>query len=102
MPKLSAGLLLYRIQDGSVEVLIAHPGGPFWAKKDEGAWSIPKGEYTEGEGPWDAARRGFQEELGKPGPLRSPHRFPASEAAQRKAHHGIRRLGRSRSRRHRQ
>ena len=68
MPKLSAGLLLYRFNDGSVEVLIGHPGGPFWAKKDDGAWSIPKGEYTEGEDPWHAARREFEEELGKPPP----------------------------------
>jgi predicted NUDIX family NTP pyrophosphohydrolase len=44
VPKLSAGLLLYRVRDGIVEVLIAHPGGPFWARKDDGAWSIPKGE----------------------------------------------------------
>ena len=68
MSKLSAGLLLYRCKDGFVEVLIAHPGGPFWAKKDEGAWSIPKGEYVEGEDPWPAARREFEEELGKPPP----------------------------------
>jgi predicted NUDIX family NTP pyrophosphohydrolase len=68
MPKLSAGLLLYRISDGTVEVLIGHPGGPFWAKKDDGAWSIPKGEYTDGEDPWAAARREFEEELGKSPP----------------------------------
>jgi predicted NUDIX family NTP pyrophosphohydrolase len=68
MPKMSAGLLLYRFNDGFVEVLIAHPGGPFWAKKDDGAWSIPKGEYVEGEDPWLAARREFEEELGKPPP----------------------------------
>ena len=68
MPRLSAGLLLYRVVDGSVEVLIGHPGGPFWAKKDDGAWSIPKGEYTDGEDPWAAARREFEEELGKPAP----------------------------------
>ena len=68
MPKLSAGILLYRFNDGLVEVLIAHPGGPFWAKKDEGAWSIPKGEYVEGEDPWAAAQREFEEELGKPPP----------------------------------
>jgi predicted NUDIX family NTP pyrophosphohydrolase len=68
MSKLSAGLLLYRFKDGFVEVLIAHPGGPFWAKKDEGAWSIPKGEYVAGEDPWPAARREFEEELGKPPP----------------------------------
>jgi predicted NUDIX family NTP pyrophosphohydrolase len=65
MPKRSAGLLLYRINDGAVEVLIGHPGGPFWAKKDDGAWSIPKGEYADGEDPWLAARREFEEELGK-------------------------------------
>ncbi len=68
MPKLSAGLLLYRSLDGVVEVLIGHPGGPFWARKDEGAWSIPKGEYTEGEDPWTVAQREFEEELGKPPP----------------------------------
>ena len=54
--------------DGDVEVLIGHPGGPFWARKDDGAWSIPKGEYTEGEDPWVAAQREFEEELGKPPP----------------------------------
>ncbi len=68
MPKLSAGLLLYRFTGASVEVLIGHPGGPFWAKKDDGAWSIPKGEYVEGEDPWQTARREFEEELGKPPP----------------------------------
>ena len=68
MSKLSAGLLLYRVNDGVLEVLIGHPGGPFWAKKDDGAWSIPKGEYTDGEDPWAAARREFEEELGKPSP----------------------------------
>lgn len=65
MPKLSAGLLLYRVVDGVVEVLIGHPGGPFWARKDDGAWSIPKGEYLEGEDPWTVAKREFEEELGK-------------------------------------
>lgn len=49
MPKLSAGVLLYRARAGVVDVLLAHPGGPFWAGKDDGAWSIPKGEYTGGE-----------------------------------------------------
>ena len=68
MPKLSAGLLLYRARDGVVEVLIAHPGGPFWARKDDGAWSIPKGEYTDGEDPWAAAQREFGEEIGLPVP----------------------------------
>jgi predicted NUDIX family NTP pyrophosphohydrolase len=69
VPKLSAGLLLYRIIDGELEVLIGHPGGPFWARKDDGAWSIPKGEYTEGEDPWTVAQREFFEELGKKAPV---------------------------------
>lgn len=68
MPKLSAGLLLYRERGGVVEVLIAHPGGPFWARKDDGAWSIPKGEYDDGDDPWSAAQREFSEELGLPVP----------------------------------
>jgi predicted NUDIX family NTP pyrophosphohydrolase len=68
VPKLSAGLLLYRTANGVVEVLIGHPGGPFWARKDDGAWSIPKGEYTEDEDPWPAAQREFAEELGMPAP----------------------------------
>jgi predicted NUDIX family NTP pyrophosphohydrolase len=68
MPKLSAGVLLYRVRDRVVEVLIAHPGGPFWARKDDGAWSIPKGEYTDGEDPWTVAQREFSEELGLPVP----------------------------------
>ena len=63
-PSSARVLLLYRTRDGVVEVLIAHPGGPFWARKDNGAWSIPKGEYTDGEDPWAAARREFSEELG--------------------------------------
>jgi len=68
VPKLSAGLLLYRVVDGELEVLLGHPGGPFWARKDEGAWSIPKGEYDEGEDPWAVAQREFEEELGKRAP----------------------------------
>ncbi|MGV0490172.1 NTP pyrophosphohydrolase [Mycobacterium kansasii] len=68
MPRLSAGLLLYRAPAGAVDVLIAHPGGPFWARKDVGAWSIPKGEYPDGDDPWLAARREFTEELGLPVP----------------------------------
>lgn len=67
MPKTSAGLLLYRVVEGRLEVLLGHPGGPFWARKDDGAWSIPKGEYTD-EDPWHAARREFSEELGMPAP----------------------------------
>jgi predicted NUDIX family NTP pyrophosphohydrolase len=68
MPKLSAGVLLYRVRDDAVEVLIVHPGGPFWARKDDGVWSIPKGEYTDGEDPWTVALREFSEELGLPAP----------------------------------
>jgi predicted NUDIX family NTP pyrophosphohydrolase len=68
MPKLSAGVLVYRTRDGVVEVLIAHPGGPFWARKDDGAWSIPKGEHSDGDDPWAAAQREFREELGMPVP----------------------------------
>jgi predicted NUDIX family NTP pyrophosphohydrolase len=66
--KLSAGLLLYRCvnQDNAIvlEVLLAHMGGPLWARKDDGAWSIPKGEYEPGEDPFAAAKREFEEELG--------------------------------------
>jgi predicted NUDIX family NTP pyrophosphohydrolase len=62
--KLSAGILVYRKPQGSVEVFLVHPGGPFWAKKDDGAWSIPKGEYAEGDDALAAARREFQEETG--------------------------------------
>lgn len=65
---MSAGVLLHRADGERVEVLIGHPGGPFWARKDDGAWTIPKGEYTPGEDPWQAARREFGEELGCPVP----------------------------------
>jgi predicted NUDIX family NTP pyrophosphohydrolase len=64
MPKRSAGLLMYRRRDGQLEVFLVHPGGPFWAKKDIGAWSICKGEYAESELPLEAAKREFQEETG--------------------------------------
>jgi predicted NUDIX family NTP pyrophosphohydrolase len=63
MKKQSAGLLVYRHRNGQVEVLIAHMGAPWWAKKDAGAWSIPKGEYSD-EDPKETARREFSEELG--------------------------------------
>lgn len=62
MTKRSAGILLYRRTSSGPEVFLIHPGGPFWAKKD--SWSIPKGEYHDGEPPLDAARREFQEETG--------------------------------------
>jgi predicted NUDIX family NTP pyrophosphohydrolase len=64
MPKRSAGILMYRRRPGGLELLLAHPGGPFWVKKDLGAWSIPKGEYAEGEEPLTAARRELEEETG--------------------------------------
>ena len=65
----SAGILLYRRAVGGLEVLLVHPGGPFWTnKKDAGAWSIPKGEYEPGEDPLAAARREFEEELGSAPP----------------------------------
>ena len=68
MPRTSAGLLLYRRRDGGVEVLVGHMGGPFWARKDEAAWSIPKGEHGPGDDPFAAALREFEEELGSPVP----------------------------------
>lgn len=78
MPKRSAGLVVYRrpgvdgVDDvdgaGALEVLLVHPGGPFWARKDAGAWSIPKGEYEESEDPFAVAVREFHEELGTPPP----------------------------------
>lgn len=64
----SAGLLLYRQRDGKRQVLLVHPGGPFWQKRDEGVWSIPKGELAENETGIDVARREFQEEVGVPAP----------------------------------
>ena len=63
---LSAGVLLYRRRSGTLEFLLVHPGGPFWQRKDDGAWSIPKGEFVEGEPPEAAARREFAEETGAP------------------------------------
>ncbi len=66
MARHSAGILMYRRRAGQTEVLLIHPGGPFWSKKDDGAWSIPKGEFTDEELPLDAAKREFQEETGFP------------------------------------
>ena len=68
MTKRSAGILMFRGRGRGLRLLLVHPGGPFWAKKDEGAWSIPKGEYDEGEDPLAVARREFEEELGSPAP----------------------------------
>ncbi len=60
----SAGILLFRLKNGKLEVMLVHPGGPFWARKDEAAWSIPKGLFDENEKALDAARREFNEETG--------------------------------------
>lgn len=66
MPITSAGILLYRLRGGAPQVLLAHPGGPFWRNRDEGAWMLPKGELMPGEDAEAAARREFEEELGVP------------------------------------
>ncbi len=68
MKKQSAGILVYRRNGQKVEVLLAHPGGPFWAKKDNQAWSIPKGEYQPEENPFVVAKREFEEETGQKPP----------------------------------
>lgn len=69
----SAGVLLYRrTPDSGVKVLLGHPGGPLWTKRDEGAWTVPKGEFQDGEEPWDVARREFEEETGHPAPDGDP------------------------------
>jgi predicted NUDIX family NTP pyrophosphohydrolase len=64
MRRLSAGLLMFRRVNSGVDVFLVHPGGPFWQKKDLGSWSIPKGEYAEGDDPLEAAKREFEEETG--------------------------------------
>lgn len=66
--KRSAGILLHRGTDAAPQVLLGHMGGPFWSRRDAGAWSVPKGEYEPDEDPWTAARREFTEELGLPPP----------------------------------
>ena len=69
MPKRSAGLLPFRVAaDGALDVFVVHPGGPFWATRDEGAWSVAKGEYGDDEEPLSAAEREFAEEVGVEGP----------------------------------
>ncbi len=80
MARHSAGLILHRSASSGREVLLVHPGGPFWAKKDAGAWSIPKGEVEAGEDPLAVARREFTEELGLPVPDASPQ--PLGEVKQ--------------------
>ncbi|MGW4567378.1 NUDIX domain-containing protein [Streptomyces sp. NPDC004561] len=79
--KRSAGLLLFRHTDEGIEVLLGHMGGPLWAKKDTGAWTVPKGEYEPGEPAWEAARREFREELGLAPP--DGEAVPLGEVAQR-------------------
>jgi predicted NUDIX family NTP pyrophosphohydrolase len=68
MAPTSSGILLHRHGEGELEVLLVHPGGPFWARRDTGAWSIPKGEIEPGEEPLEAARREFSEEIGVSAP----------------------------------
>jgi predicted NUDIX family NTP pyrophosphohydrolase len=80
MAKISAGLLLWRRRDGQVEVLLGHPGGPFYTRKDDGVWTIPKGEHDEAEDPLAAAYREFAEELGAPAP--AGEALPLGEARQ--------------------
>jgi predicted NUDIX family NTP pyrophosphohydrolase len=75
VPKVSAGLLVYRRTDAGLEVLLVHPGGPLWAKKDDGAWSVPKGEYEPSEDPLEVARREFEEEIGQVPPGNEPVRL---------------------------
>lgn len=76
---------MYRLQgDGRLEVLLAHPGGPFWRNRDAGAWSLPKGEYEESEAPLDAARREFEEETGV---TPSPPFAPLGEVVQKSGKH---------------
>jgi predicted NUDIX family NTP pyrophosphohydrolase len=79
--KQSAGILLYRCRIGAPEVLLVHPGGPLWARKDLGAWSIPKGEYEEGEDPRACALREFEEEVGTPPPAESLSELGTSRQA---------------------
>lgn len=80
MPKLSAGLLLFRRSERGLQVFLVHPGGPFWKRKDAGAWSLPKGEHASAEDPLDAARREFEEETGIP-PVGTP--VPLGQIKQR-------------------
>ena len=80
MPINSAGILMYRRSGEGIEVLLVHPGGPFWRKRDLGAWSLPKGELDDGEDPEAAARREFEEELGVEG---SGELQPLGEVRQR-------------------
>jgi len=84
MGKKSAGILLYRKEKNILQILLVHPGGPFWAKKDAGAWSIPKGEFDEGEDALSAARREFEEELGKKVAATTFHELPPVQSKSNK------------------
>jgi predicted NUDIX family NTP pyrophosphohydrolase len=81
--KRSAGILLHRRRGGDLEVLLVHPGGPFWAKKDHGSWSVPKGEYEEAEEPLACALRELREELGEPPELTADDLLDIGEVQQR-------------------
>ena len=81
--RVSGGLLMYRIRNGGVEVLLVHPGGPFFRNKDQGAWSIPKGEVEPDEDRLAAARREFEEEIGLRPRVRSSPSRPSSRKAAR-------------------
>jgi predicted NUDIX family NTP pyrophosphohydrolase len=81
MPRASAGLLLYRRTEGRIEALLVHPGGPYWSQRDDGAWSIPKGEHDDHEDPLEVVRREFREELGTEAPAGTP--TPLGEIRQR-------------------
>ena len=82
----SAGLLLYRVRKSSVEVLLVHPGGPFWARRDDGAWTIPKGEFESDEAPLAAARREFLEETGAAVQGRFDALTPVRQAGGKRVH----------------
>lgn len=86
MTKQSAGLLLYRFRERRLEVLLVHPGGPFWAKKDAGAWSIPKGEAAPGEDLLARAKREFSEETGFPAPGGAQALRPIKQAGGKVVH----------------
>ena len=82
----SAGLLLYRVRESGIEVLLVHPGGPFWARRDEGAWTIPKGEFEANEAPLAAARREFLEETGSAVDGRFDALAPVRQAGGKRVH----------------
>jgi predicted NUDIX family NTP pyrophosphohydrolase len=86
MTKTSAGLLVYRRSDATIEVLLVHPGGPFWARKELGAWSIPKGEVAPGEDPLETARRELEEETGLQAPEKLTPLSPITQKSGKVVH----------------